>query len=170
MARVPYASPETIAKIASGRSLSAVERILAWRPELVPASRQYESALEAGSLLAPLVRETAIMAVLRRSPPETARRLPKAKAAGLSAGMLEAIAEEDWTESSFSAVQKSVLRFAMLYDAGHGINEAVFSGVRENLSVPDIVELSALCSYYGGVARMAIAMGIGPDELEASNG
>lgn len=163
MARVPLIDPS---KLASG-DLSDEEKAnrpltrtlaLATRPGLAAGLRAFGEAAETDSSLEPIVRETAILAVVRRSPYQTRLSLPRAMAAGITEDMLEAVQEEDWTEPSFSPDQKAVFRFAMTYDAGHGINDASFDEIRTELSPEQIVELAALCSYYGGLARMAIAL------------
>lgn len=163
MARVPLMDPSELAsgelsdEEAAGKPLTRTLALGA-KPGLAAGLRAFGEAAEADSRLEPIVRETAILAVARRSPYQTRLSLPRALAAGISEDMLEAIQDEDWTEPSFSPAQKAVFRFAMTYDAAHGINDASFDEIQAVLSPEQIVELAALCSYYGGLARMAIAL------------
>ncbi len=164
MARVPLVDRSAMTEgDFDGGNPSPMDRLLAWRPGLSARFRCDEELLQTDSQLGALLHETAVMSVVRRSPYETRRNMKRAIAAGLTSDMLEAIAEEDWTESSFSEAQKAVVRFAMLYDAGHGVNEPAFASVKTQLSVPQIVELAAVCSHYGGVARLAIGLALDPE-------
>ena len=116
--------------------------------------------------LDPLLAATAAVAVLRRSPYELAVALPQARAAGITPEMVEAIEDEDWTDPSFSDAQKAVFRFAMMFDAGHGVPDADFGRLRDHLNEGQIVALAALCAHYGGLARLAIALAYPPEKGE----
>lgn len=169
MARVPLIDPSDLGsddlsdEEAANRPLTRT-LALAAKPGLAAGLRAFGEAAETDSSLEPIVRETAILAVVRRSPYQTRLSLPRAMAAGVTEDMLEAIREEDWTEPSFSPDQKAVFRFAMTYDAGHGINDAAFDEMGAQFSPQQIVEIAALCSYYGGLARMAIALAFEAEE------
>lgn len=163
MARVPLIDPSELAsrdlsnEEAAGKPLTRTLALGA-RPGLAAGLRAFGEAVETDSTLEPIVRETAIMAVVRRSPYQSRLSLPRAMVAGITDDMLEAIQDEDWTEPTFSPAQKAAFRFAMTFDAGHGINDASFDEIRAEFSREQIVELVALCSYYGALARMAIAL------------
>ena len=73
--------------------------------------------------------------------------------------MIQAIDDEDWTEPSFSPRQKTALQYALKYDAGHGIQDAYFDEVKRTFSAREIIELGAICGYFGLLARSAIALG-----------
>jgi len=88
---------------------------------------------------------------------ETAKRIGVARAAGLDDDMIAAIAEEDWTDAAFDERTKVAFRFAMMYEAGHGISSSVFDGLKQQLTDPEILELAAVCSHWGARARAAIA-------------
>lgn len=150
----------------ANRATSNRTRVLGHKPGLPTALAEMEALLESTLSLDPLVRETAIITVLRRSPYELSHRLRPARLAGLSPDMFEAIEEEDWTETSFSDEQKAAMRFAMMFDAGHGIPSAAFEGFAEVFSDEQLVELAAICAHYGACARFAIALGYRPEGKE----
>lgn len=137
--------------------------VLGHKPGLPTALAEMEALLESPTVLDPLVRETAIVTVLRRSPYELSHRLKPARLAGLSPDMFEAIEDEDWTEPSFSEEQKAAMRFAMMFDAGHGIPSPAFEIFAETFTDEQLVELAALCAHYGACARFAIALGYRPE-------
>jgi alkylhydroperoxidase family enzyme len=126
------------------------------RDDVRAARDGLERILETGPL-DPVLREIAILAAVRRSTTETADRRAKAADAGLSDDMMEAIAEEDWTDPCFDDRTKVALRFAMMYEAGHGISSSVFDGLRSHLDDAEIIEMAAICSHWGTRARAAIA-------------
>ena len=108
--------------------------------------------------ISPLLKATAIVTVVRRSPYELAVNVPKALQAGVTQDMIEAIQDEDWTDPAFDDAQKEVVRFAMMFDAGHGVPDPDFERLRAHFDDDQIVELAGVCSQYGGLARMAIAL------------
>lgn len=144
--------------------------VLAHLPGLPASLAEAEALLENSKSLDPVVRETAIVTVLRRSPYELSHRLRPARLAGLSPDMFEAIEEEDWTEPSFSEEQKAAMRFAMMFDAGHGIPSPAFDLFAETFNDQQLVELAALCAHYGACARYAIALGYRPEGPDKSEG
>jgi alkylhydroperoxidase family enzyme len=130
--------------------------VAARRAELDDALATTELLLESGPL-DPALREIGILTAVRRSSVETGARLAKARGAGLDEDMISAIAEEDWTDGAFDERTKVAFRFAMMYEAGHGISSSVFDGLQSQLNDAEIVELAALCSHWGARARTAIA-------------
>lgn len=123
-----------------------------------------EKVTVANCSLEKVVTATVIAAVIRRSSYEWQRLQGYLAGAGLSGDMLEAVQDEDWTESSFSPQQKSAFRFAMLFDAGHGVGDSVFDELRAQFSEQEIIELVAVCGHFGTLARMAIALSFDPEE------
>ncbi len=115
-----------------------------------------ESRTASASTLDPLIREIAILTVLRRSKSEVTARSGNAAEEGVSAEMLDAILAEDWTDPSFDAGQKAAFQFALQYDAGHLINSSVMDAVRAEFDESSIIELAVVCGYYGSVARFAV--------------
>lgn len=133
-------------------------RTIARVPGFAKALEAVESAIKRNDSLEPIVKATVIASVVRRSPYELDRLRSSLIDSGLTSDMLEAIEEEDWTESSFSDAQKIAFQFSMMYDAGHGVTAQTYADVSKEFSETQIVELAAICGHYGGLARMAIAL------------
>ncbi|MGI9623751.1 MAG: carboxymuconolactone decarboxylase family protein [Acidimicrobiales bacterium] len=131
------------------------------RSEIRALREQNEVLLDDGPL-DPLLREIGVLAAVRRSPAETEARLDRARDAGLSDEMIEAISSEDWTDPAFDERTKIAFRFAMMYEAGHGISSSVFEGLQSQLDDAEILELAAVCSHWGSLARARIAFEAGP--------
>ena len=108
--------------------------------------------------ISPLLKATAIVTVVRRSPYELAVNVPKALQAGVTRDMIDAIEDEDWTDPVLDDAQKAVVRFAMMFDAGHGIPDGEFERLRAHFDDSQIVELAGVCTQYGSLARLAIAL------------
>lgn len=123
-----------------------------------------EKVIVANFSLEKSVTATVIAAIIRRSSYEWQRLQEYLNDAGLTDDMLEAVQDEDWTETSFSPQQKSAFRFAMLFDAGHGVADSVFDELRTQFSEQEIIELVALCGHFGTLTRMAIALSFDPEE------
>ncbi len=167
MARLPGVTGEV-----SGRLLSKAEqatgplnrtRILAHCPEIAAGIAGWSDALAASTALDPLLRQIAILVVVRRSPYETARHVKTALSLGLDARAVEAFEEEDWMHPVFSEAQRHVFRYAMLFDGGYGVADEAFANLQKHLTTEQIVELSALCAHAGSMARLAIALGFDPE-------
>ena len=139
-------------------------RTLAHIAGLPAALNSVVETLWADGTVAPLLKATAIIVVVRRSPYELAVNVPKALQAGVTQDMVDAIQDEDWTDPAFDDAQKAVFRFAMMFDAGHGIPDVEFNRLTEHFDDGQIVELAGICTHYGGLARMAIALTFDMDQ------
>lgn len=139
-----------------------LDRVMAHRPDIWSAMCAVTPALDR-SELDPALQALAALVVARRSAYLSGQLRPAAVAAGLGEEAFEAVQEEDWTASVLTALQKAVLRFAMMYDAGYGIGNSVFDEVAASLGPGGMVELCALCTHWGGMARLAIAVDVGAD-------
>lgn len=154
----PAALPaEDLAKARDGQFLNR-SLTLGHVPAFLDAIQKLEETVAAASSLEPLVRATAALAVVRRSAYETRRLATLVESAGLTDDMVEAIADEDWTEPALTARQRTALQYALKFDAGHGIQDVFFAELREQFSTAEIVELTAICACYGLLARAAIAL------------
>ena len=90
-------------------------RALARIAGLPPALNNLVKTLWSEGSVSPRLKATAIIAVSRRSPYEMAVNVPKALQAGLTSDMIDAIADEDWTDPAFDDAQKAVIRYAGQY-------------------------------------------------------
>lgn len=162
MARLETIDPAALAphEVVSAREDASLNRMLTLGhiPAFADAIRHLDETAAAATDLEPSVRATAALAVVRRSAYERRRLSPLAATAGLTNDQVQAIEDEDWTEPSFSAREKTALQYALKYDAGHGIQDAFFAELREQFSTVEIVELTAICACYGLLARAAIAL------------
>ena len=169
MARVPLVDTDGLRQASASSDIQPQiplnrQRILANGPGLAEAFRELDQAHWSHLSLPGLLAATAVLAVTRRSPYEFGNFRAQAEKFGVTDDMIEAIQDEDWTDPSFSDAQKSVFRFAMMYDAGHGIPDDLFAQTSSHLDPVQIVQLASLCSVYGGFARMAIALGTDPEQ------
>lgn len=102
----------------------------------------------------------ALLAVTRRSEFEQHWLRPRAADLGFGPAEFEAVDDEDWTADCLDDSDRVVFRYAMMFDAGHGIGSSVVDGLRSHLDDAQIVELCTLCAHAGGLARLAIALGL----------
>lgn len=129
------------------------------RPGLpdVSALEDLAAGLRSSAALPAALLELARLIVVRRSATWSERCAPDARAAGLSDRVLEAAEEEDWTDSALDERSRAVFRYALLFDAGHGVGESAFDDIAKQLEPGEIAELSLHCSIWGAIARIAIA-------------
>lgn len=142
-------------------------RVFALLPALGDLQRQLEDTVNRGLGLNPLIREIAVLTVARRSVYLMHHRRRLALDAGLTPDMIEAIEAEDYIHSGFGESQKAAFRFALMYDAGHGIGESIFSNLRAYFGPAEIVAMCALLSTWAGITRMAIALELAPQDDSA---
>lgn len=134
--------------------------VLASRADIVDAIEALGAALQADSQLSPRHRMLALLAVTRRSEFEQQLLRPRASRMGFGAAEFEAVDDEDWTAECLDDSDRIVFRYAMMFDAGHGIGSSVSEALRAELNDAQVVELCALCAHAGGLARLAIALGL----------
>ncbi len=113
--------------------------------------------LRSNATLPALLLELARMIVVRRSAAWSERCATDARVAGLSDRVLEAVDEEDWTDAAFDDRARAVFRYALLFDAGHGVGASAFDEIATQLQPGEIAELSLYCSIWGAIARVAVA-------------
>lgn len=138
-------------------------RTLAARPELLEATEAHAAALGSSPQLSDRHRMLALLAVTRRSDYDQSLLRPRAVGLGFGDDEFEAVESEDWTAECLDDADRAVFRFAMMFDAGHGMGESVFDTLRQHLDDGQIVELCTACAHAGGMARLAIALDITPD-------
>lgn len=133
---------------------------LASRPELREAMEHYGAVLRVDSVLPERHRAIALLAVTRRSEYDSALQRERARTLGLGDDVFEAVHDENWTSDCFDASERAVFRFALMFDAGHGIGDPVVEELRRHLDDAQIVELCLQCAHVGGLARLSIALGL----------
>lgn len=163
MARLSLADAAATGGVTLGGQANRA-RTLAHHPAMLELVATIESTLAQASTLAHVHRAIAIGTVTRRNRYVSGHVRPQLVRDGFTEEMIEAIDHEDWTDDAFDDLQKNVFRYCLMYDAGHGIGDPVYEQVAGVLSPADIVELSMICSYWGGVARFCIALQVDPEE------
>ncbi len=131
-------------------------RLLARRKDLAQILRQQQQGIEACSTLDPAVREVVVLTTLRRSRVDVSARRPIALQRGITDDMIEAILDEDWTDPAFDDAQKAAFQFALQYDAGHLINDAVLDAAQAAFDDGELIELAVIAGHYGALARLAV--------------
>lgn len=117
--------------------------------------------------LAPRQRRIAQLAVSRRSTYDFAMVSEAALRAGLSPAEIQAVADEDWTAACWSDAERILLRFALMFDGGHGVGDAVVEQLRAHYDDAQIIGLCMVCAHGGALARTSIALRI--EQLEGAN-
>ena len=131
-----------------GRTAEIDDRVLRRAADELQAS----SSLDAeSSALARLV-------VARRSSFHFRSLSDAAREAGLNAEQIDAVDAEDWTDANLSDAQRAVFRYALTFDAGHGVTEEVFDELSKAFSPLQIADLSLLCAVWGAIVRVAIGL------------
>jgi len=143
-------------------------RVLEQNKSLGNALLELESEIQTECGLVPTTREIVILTAIRRSKCEVTARLPVLRQHGVSDDMIEAILAEDWTDPVFNSAQKAAFQFALQYDAGHSINNAVIEAVRAEFDEPSIISLAIVCGHYGSMARLAIGFQLDRQDNPAS--
>ena len=133
-------------------------RILANSKPIARGVAMLQDSIDESESVDALTRYIVILAAVRRSPYETDRHVPLALDAGLDEDMVEAFEEEDWTHPGFTDAQRAAFRYAMLLEAGYGVQTEEFEELRRHFSAQQIVEVSAIACFHGMLARLAIAL------------
>lgn len=134
--------------------------VLAVRPDLLAALERYSGAVGASSSLSGRHRSLARLVVTRRSEYEHALARERARTDGLGDEEFEAVADENWADECFADGDKIVFRFAAIFDAGHGVPAVILDDLRGHLADEQVVELCLVCAHYGGLTRLAMALGL----------
>ena len=135
-------------------------------PELCERTQRLGEYLRYASVVPPRLRELAILAAARhwRQNYEWQAHAPLAERAGISRGLIEALAADRWPEV-LAADEQTVLRFCQELHRSHAVSDALYAQARELLGEDGVVELCALCGYYAllamvlNVARTAVPAG-----------
>ena len=179
MARIAYVEPEAASPETSewydrytggdpSRRVINLVKMWANSPRVQANLQRLGNTLLRHTELDPNLREVAIVAVVRRSEYELFHHKPVARSTGLSDEQIQAILDEDYVHPALSPAQRAVLRYALAYDAGHGVADRIFATLKEHLSDRQIVELSIVCGFWGNNARLALALGLDIEDGRAA--
>ena len=170
MARIPYPNPEDMTpenrEFQSKLPQLNLLRMLAGSPSmLIPLTRLFSSYLNNGVLDAAL-RETAILRVghLCNSEYEIAHHKRVAKLIGMDPEKVAALSPQA-PQSAFSDKERMILKFVDEQVLDGGASAETFAAAAEQLSVAELIELSAVIGVYTMVSQICASFGI---ELEDS--
>jgi len=168
MPRIPYpdvnALPETMRKMLAGTPLNVVRMGAHASPALFEAQGKLGWAVADASVLAPRLRETAILRVahLSGSRYELHHHLPLAAAAGLTPAQIAAI--ETLRYGDLDPVLAAICRFADEVVLKVTPSDAALAALRAQVSDQTLVNLVLTIGCYMSIARLIAVTGIEPDE------
>jgi AhpD family alkylhydroperoxidase len=157
---------ELFEKLASGRGILNLHRMMAHAPALMKASGDMAVAFRNDAMLA---RSLAEIVVLRTAQVVDcdyvwARHLPLARATGVTEQQIAEVGR--WADSAaFTPAQKAALEFAEALARGAPVDSGSFAALRRDFSPREIVELTMLVGFYVSTAIFIKALAV-PDENE----
>jgi 4-carboxymuconolactone decarboxylase len=167
MPRIPYpdvsALPETMRKMLAGTPLNVVRMGAHASPMLFEAQGKLGWAVADSSVLAPRLRETAILRVayLSSSKYELHHHVPLAAAAGLTQTEMAAIEARRYGE--LEPVLAAVCRFVDEVVIMITPSDAILAALRAQVSDQILVNLVLTIGCYMSIARLIAVTGIEPD-------
>jgi 4-carboxymuconolactone decarboxylase len=168
MPRIPYpdvnALPETMRKMLAGTPLNVVRMGAHASPQLFEAQGKLGYAVADPAVLAPRLRETAILRVayLSSSPYELHHHLPLAAAAGLTRTEMAAI--EGARYAQLDPLLAAICRFVDEVVVKISPSDEVLAALRAQVSDQILVNLLLTIGCYMSIARLIAVTGIEPDE------
>jgi alkylhydroperoxidase family enzyme len=151
-------------RLAAGRGILNLHRMMAHAPALMKASGDMAMALRRDTELPRALAELAILraAQVIDSPYVFARHLPLARQSGVTEPQLDALTH--WHDSAaFTPAQKTAIGFAETLARGAAVGDAAFAELRRDFSPREIVELTMVVGFYVSTAIFIKALAI-PDE------
>jgi 4-carboxymuconolactone decarboxylase len=173
MPRIPYpdvsALPDTMRKMLAGTPLNVVRMGAHASPVLFEAQGKLGWAVADATVLAPRVRETAILRVayLSGSTYELHHHLPLAAAAGLTPAEMAAIESKRYAD--LEPVLAAVCRFVDEVVVLLTPSDATLAALRTQVSDQVLVNLVLAIGCYMSIARLIAVTGIEPDAAALSH-
>jgi 4-carboxymuconolactone decarboxylase len=155
---------EQFAKLAAGRGILNLHRMMAYAPELMKASGDMAVAFRHEAILARALAEIVILrtAQVVDCDYEWERHVPIARAAGVSEQQIAEIGL--WSQSTlFNPKEKSALKYAETLAGGAPVDDQTFAELQRYLSAREIVALTMLVGFYVSTAIFIKALAI-PDD------
>jgi AhpD family alkylhydroperoxidase len=155
---------EYFAKLAAGRGILNLHRMMAHTPVLMKASGNMAMAFRQDATLA---RALAELVVLRTAQVVHCdyvweRHLPLARSCGVTDRQIDEVAH--WPDSAaFTPAQKAALAFAEQAARGTAASDAIFAELGRDFSPREIVELTMLVGFYVSTAIFVNTLAV-PDE------
>jgi 4-carboxymuconolactone decarboxylase len=155
---------EQFAKLAAGRGILNLHRMMAYAPELMKASGDMAVAFRHEAILARALAEIVILrtAQVAECDYEWERHVPLARAAGVSEQQIAEVGR--WPHSAaFNPKEKIALKFTELLAGGAAVDDQTFAELQRHLPPREIVALTMLVGFYVSTAIFIKAMAI-PDD------
>jgi len=155
---------EQFAKLAAGRGILNLHRMMAYAPELMKASGDMAVAFRHEAILARALAEIVILrtAQVADCDYEWERHVPIARAAGVSEQQIAEVGR--WRQSTlFNPKEKIALKYAEILTGGAALDDQTFAELQRHLSAREIVALTMLVGFYVSTAIFIKALGV-PDD------
>lgn len=152
---------ELFEKLAPGRGILNLHRMMAHAPQLMKASGEMALALRRGTGLSRALVEIVILRVaqLTDCAYERAQHLPLARTAGVSDQQIAEVAR--WRDSSaFTEAEMAALAFTEKAAVGNRVADGDVAELRRYFSPREIVELTMLIGFYVSTAILLNALAI----------
>jgi AhpD family alkylhydroperoxidase len=155
---------EQFAKLAAGRGILNLHRMMAYVPELMKASGDMAVAFRHDTIIARALAEIVILrtAQVADCDYEWERHVPIARAAGVSEQQIAEVG--GWRQSTlFSPKEKIALKYAEILAGGAALDDQTFAELQRHLPAREIVALTMLVGFYVSTAIFIKALGV-PDD------
>jgi 4-carboxymuconolactone decarboxylase len=155
---------EQFAKLAAGRGILNLHRMMAHAPELMKASGDMAVAFRHEAILARALAEIVILrtAQVVNCDYEWERHVPIAGAAGVSEQQIAEVGR--WPQSTlFNPKEKIALKYAEILAGGARVDDQTFAELQRHLPAREIVALTMLVGFYVSTAIFIKALAI-PDD------
>jgi AhpD family alkylhydroperoxidase len=155
---------EQFEKLAAGRGILNLHRMMAYAPALMKASGDMAMAFRNEAILARALAEIVVLrtAQVADCDYEWERHVPLARAAGVSEQQIAEIGR--WQQSgAFNPKEKAVLKYAEVLAGGAAVDDRIFAELQRHLPPREIVALTMLVGFYVSTAIFIKAMAV-PDD------
>jgi len=155
---------EQFAKLAAGRGILNLHRMMAYAPELMKASGDMAVAFRHEAILARALAEIVILrtAQVVACDYEWERHVPIARAAGVSEQQIAEVGR--WPQGTlFNPKEKIALKYAEILAGGAPVDDQTFAELQRHLPAREIVALTMLVGFYVSTAIFIKALAI-PDD------
>ncbi len=156
---------ELFDKLAPGRGILNLHRMMAHAPALMKASGEMALALRRSTKLPRAIAELAILRIAQifDCDYERVQHLPLARAAGVGEQQIKDLA--DWPHSiAFTPAEKTALGFAEKAALGALTDDDAFAALRLDFSPREIVELTMVVGFYVSTALFIKALAVADEK------
>jgi AhpD family alkylhydroperoxidase len=161
----PFAR-EQFDKLAAGRGVLNLHRMMAYAPALMKASGDMAMTFRNEAILARALAEIVILrtAQVAACDYEWERHVPLARAAGVSEQQIAEIGR--WPLSAaFNPKEKAALKYSETIAGGAPVDNQIFAALQQHASAREIVALTMLVGFYVSTAIFIKALAIPDDNV-----